>query len=88
MSLNLPTQAVVDRTAPLSFATIDKEVRPTRGPRAGQVIQILQDPVDGPFGFHPSDPAWFPPHVNPRIAVCQVLSSYAVSRCLRGGGYF
>lgn len=84
MPLNLPIQAVVDRSVLLSYATIDQEVRNNEG----QLIQILRSPVDGPFRREPSDPSWFPPHVNPRIAVCQVLSAYAVSRCLRGGGYF
>jgi hypothetical protein len=84
MSLNLPIQTVVDRSVPLSYTTVDQEVRN----RDGQLIQILRNPVDGPYGSEPGDPVWFPQHVNPRIAVCQVLSSYAVSRCLRGGGYF
>jgi hypothetical protein len=86
MPLHLPIQAVVDRRAPLSLAPmIDQEVHE---PKTGKVIQILRAPVHGPYGFDPNDPVWFPPHVNPRTAVCQVLSSYAVSRCLRGGGYF
>ncbi len=86
MPLHLPIQAVVDRSMPLSKApVIDLEVR---DPQTKRVIQILRNPVDGPYGFDPGDPVWFPPQVNPRIAVCQVLSSYAVSRCLRGGRYF
>jgi hypothetical protein len=84
MPLNLPVQAVVDRSAPLSYTTIDQEVRN----KDGVLIQIVRNPVDGPYGREPSDPGWFPPYVNPRMAVCQILSSYAVSRCLRGGGYF
>ena len=84
MPLHLPIQAVVDRRTPLSLAPmLDKEVR-----SGNKVIQILRTPVDGPYGFDPNEPAWFPPQVNPRTAVCQMLSSYAVSRCLRGGGYF
>jgi hypothetical protein len=86
MPLHLPIQAVVDRAVPLSYAPlIDQEVR---NPKTNELIQILRGPVDGPYGPDPGDPAWFPPQVNGRIAVCQVLSSYAVSRCLRGGGYF
>jgi hypothetical protein len=86
MPLHLPIQAVVDRRALLSLAPmIDKEVRE---PKTGRVIEILRAPVDGPYGFDPNDPVWFPPQVNPRTAVCQVLSSYAASRCLQGGGYF
>ena len=87
MPLHLPIQAVVDRRTPLSLGPlIDQEVR--QPPKTGKVIQILRSPVDGPYGFDPNEPAWFPPQVNPRTAVCQMLSSYAVSRCLRGGGYF
>jgi hypothetical protein len=84
MPLHLPVQAVVDRSAPLSYATIDQEVRNDKG----QLIQILRNPVDGPYGREPADPGWYPRHVDPRMAVCQILSSYAVARCLRGGGYF
>jgi hypothetical protein len=85
MPLHLPIQGVVDRRTPLSLAPmIDKEVRN----KDGVVIQILRSPVAGPYGFDPNEPAWFPPQVNPRTAVCQVLSSYAVSRCVRGRGYF
>jgi hypothetical protein len=36
----------------------------------------------------PGDPAWFPESVNPRVAVCQILSGYAAAQCLRGPGYF
>ena len=86
MPLHLPIQAVVDRAMPLSIAPlIDQEVR---DPQSKRVIEILRNPVGGPYGSDPGDPVWFPPQVNPRIAVCQVLSSYAVSRCLRGGRYF
>jgi hypothetical protein len=84
MPLNLPIQTVVDRSVQLSYATVDQEVRN----RDGQLIQILRNPVDGPFGAEPGDPAWFPRHINPRVAVCQILSSYAAARCLQGRGYF
>jgi len=85
--MHLPIQAVVDRAAPLGIAPmIRQEVHNPKKPR--EVIQILLSPWHGPYGSDPGDPAWFPPQVNPRTAVCQVLSSYAVSRCLRGGGYF
>jgi len=82
--LNLPIQAVVDRAATLGVGTVDQEVRN----KDGKLIQILRIPVGGPFGADPGDPAWFPPQVNPRTAVCRILSSYAAGRCLRSGGYF
>ena len=86
MPLHLPIQRVINRAKPLSIGPmIDQEVRE---PKTGKLIQILRGPVDGPYGSDPGDPAWFPPQVNPRTAVCQVLSSYAASRCLQGGGYF
>ena len=76
MPLKLPVQAVVDRAATLDIYLIPN---PVTDP----------DELKGlPFGTLPGDPAWFPESVNPRVAVCHVLSGYAAARCLRGRGYF
>jgi hypothetical protein len=82
MPLNLPIQAVVDRSAPLQLFLVDTPVP------AVHPVLILRNPIGGTYGPMPSDPAVSSSRVNPRLAVCQVLSAYAVPRCLRGGGYF
>ena len=76
----LPVQGVVDRSVPLDIYLVATPV-----PGANE---ILEDPVGGPYGAMPGDPAWFPEGVNPRVAVCHILSGYAAARCLRGRGYF
>lgn len=86
MSLHLPIQDVVDRSELFTYPPFLRT--PVIDKQTNKVIQILATQVDGSYGAEPSDPAWFPPSVNPRVAVCHILSSYAVSRCSRGGGYF
>ena len=85
MELRLPVQGVVDRSIPLDiFLTAPRLVT---DPFGGQAF--LTDPVGGAVaGALPGDPAWFPESVNPRVAVCQILSGYAAAGCLRGRGYF
>ena len=88
MPLHLPKQGVVDRRGLLSLEpTVDREVH-VKINNQDTVIQILRGPVDGAYGFDPNDPVWFPPQVNPRTAICQMLSPYAASSCLQRGGYF
>jgi len=84
MPLHLPNQGVVDRATVFTYPLFIRQDVVFRG----TLIQILKSQVGGPYGAEPGDPAWFPSRVNPRTAVCQVLSPYAVSQCLRGGGYF
>jgi len=87
MSLHLPIQGVVDRSEQFTYPPF--LFTPVINPKPPHnVIQILATRVDGSYGAEASDPAWFPPSVNPRVAVCHILSSYASSRCIRGGGYF
>lgn len=86
MSLHLPIQGVVDRSEqftypPFLFTDVINK-------KTNTVIQILATRVDGSYGTEAGDPAWFPPSVNPRVAVCHILSSNAAARCSRGGGYF
>ena len=76
MPLKLPVQGMVDRAATLDIYLIPN---PVTDP---------DEPKGLPFGALPGDPAWFPESVNPRVAVCHVLSGYAAARCLRGRGYF
>jgi hypothetical protein len=76
MQLKLPVQGVVDRAAILDIYQIPN---PVTDPDTPQGLQ---------FGTLPNDPDWFSERVNPRVAVCQILSSYAAARCLHGRGYF
>ncbi len=76
----LPVQGVVDRSVPLDIYLVATPV-----PGANET---LEDPVGGPYGPLPGDPAWFPESVSPRLAACHILSGYAAARCLRGRGYF
>jgi hypothetical protein len=56
----------------------------------GQVDVIVDNYLGGSSAAvsEPYDPAWFRPDFNPRLAVCNILSTYAVARCARGRGYF
>jgi hypothetical protein len=85
VKLYIPIQAVVNRSELLQIFMVDT---PIVDPTTGRVLQILKDPPWGAYGPVPGDPAWFSPMVDSRRAVCQVLSSYALGRCLRAGGYF
>jgi hypothetical protein len=85
MQLNLPIQAVVDRSVPLQRFVVDT---PVVDPQTGTLLAILKNPVGGVHGPDPNDPMGFSSAVNPRLAVCQILSGYAIPRCLLGGGYF
>lgn len=76
MQLKLPVQSVVDRAATLDIYLIANPVTDHDEPRGL------------PFGPLPGDPGPFVKSVNPRVAVCQILSGYAAARCLRGPGYF
>jgi hypothetical protein len=80
----LPVQSVVDRRIALDIYLVPLNVTDD----TGKILQILENPVGGPYGPLPSDPAWFPESVNPRLTACQLLSGYARARCLRAGGYF
>jgi hypothetical protein len=84
MPLKLPVQATVDRSIPLDVYLVPQPVPPD-----GPPLEIVKDPVGGrEAAALPGDPAWFPESVNPRVAVCQILSGYAAAQCLRGRGYF
>ena len=76
MQLKLPVQGVVDRAA-----TLDIYLIPNPG-------DDPDEPQGLPLGTLPGDPARFPENINPRVAICQILSGYAAARCLRGRGYF
>jgi len=84
MPLKLPVQSVVDRSIPLDIYLVAQPVTEN-----GRTLLILKDPVGGSEAVAlPGDPAWFPESVNPRVAVCHILSGYATAQCLRGRGYF
>lgn len=84
MALKLPIQATVDRATPLDIFLVPTEVTDS----TGRVIEIIEDPVGGPYGPLPADPGNFPASADPRLAVCHILSGYARAQCTRGGGYF
>jgi len=84
MALRLPKQGSVDRSVPLSSYLVTIAITD----RDGNVIEKLGTPVGGPYGAVPGDPAWFSERVDPRLAVCQVLSAYSAMHCLRSRGYF
>jgi hypothetical protein len=84
MPLKLPSQGAIDRSVPLdSFMLTTVIADPS-----GNVLEKLVNPVGGAFGALTGDPAWWPARVDPRTAVCQVLSPYAAVQCWRSRGYF
>lgn len=76
MNLKLPVQGVVDRAAVIDIYLIPN---PVHDP---------DEPQGLAFGALPGDPVWFPESVNPRVAVCKILSGYAAASCLGARGYF
>jgi hypothetical protein len=56
----------------------------------GTLILVVQERIG--LGHEsvsePYDPPWFRPEVNPRTAVCNLVSSYAAARCFHRRGYF
>jgi hypothetical protein len=83
MQLKLPNLGAVDRSRSPRLYLI-----PTRVTDPNGNVEILLNPVGGPYGPLPSDPAWFPDSINPRTVVCHILRGYAATRCMRAGGYF
>lgn len=79
-----PVSALVDRRDIPDVFSIDTRVVSKKG----QLLAILRREFGYPAGRLPGDPGRFPSTVDPRLAVCHVLSPVAASRCLRGGGYF
>ncbi len=51
----VPVQATVDRPVPLQATMVDTPVIDDQG----NVLLLLRNPVGGPYGGMPSDPAWF-----------------------------
>jgi hypothetical protein len=108
MSLNLPTQAAVDRSSPVRIYVKVVEEDPGLGPVVladkvltglgtlvsiriapeGHLIEYREEPVGGQSGPSPSDPAWFPANLDPRIAAYQLGTRYAAIRCRLGRSYF
>jgi hypothetical protein len=78
-----PVSAMVDRRDIPDVFSID-----TRIVSDGELLAILRREFGYPAGRLPGDPGRFPSTVDPRLAVCHVLSPVAAARCLRGGGYF
>jgi hypothetical protein len=78
-----PVSAMVDRRDILDVFSID-----TRIVRNGRLLAILRREFGYPAGRLPGDPGRFPSTVDPRLAVCHMLSPAAATRCLAGGRYF
>jgi hypothetical protein len=51
----------------------------------GKIIQILKNPVDGPYGTMPGDPGPFSPAVDPRVHGCEIFLGHG---CLTGTRHF
>ena len=84
MALKLPHQGSIDRSIPLSSYMLTVAI----ADETGKIIEKLSNPVGGPHGSMPGDPAWFRSNVDPRIAVCQILSARGAMYCMRSRGYF
>ena len=82
MQLNLPNLGAVDRSRSPRLFLVPTPVRDDDG----KIVEILENPVGGPYGPLPSDPAWFPGSINPRTAVCHILRGPAAARCVPAGG--
>ncbi len=80
MQLKLPVQGVVDRSMLLDIYLVATPVIDA----TGKTVEILKNPVGGPYGALPGDPCRFRESVNPHFGVCHVLSGYAVAPCLLG----
>jgi hypothetical protein len=78
-----PVSAMVDRRDILDVFSID-----TRVVSNGNLLAILRREFGYPAGRLPGDPGRFPSTVDPRLAVCHMLSPAAAARCLAGGRYF
>jgi hypothetical protein len=76
MKLKLPVQGAVDRAAVLDIYLIPNPVHDS------------DEPQGLAFGALPGDPVWFPESVDPRVAVCKILSRYAAVHCFGARGYF
>lgn len=84
MPLNLPTQAVVDRSVPLEiYLVVVSRILDSKG----NLIETIEQPVGGPYGPLPSDPAWFPKNIDSRAAAYQLAARYAATRRRLAGSY-
>jgi hypothetical protein len=84
MPLHLPTQATVDRSIPLDVYLVPSPVRDDQG----NILEILEEPVGGPYGPLPGDGAWFPERIDSRAAAYQLAARYATIRCRLARSYF
>ncbi len=84
MQLKLPNLGAVDRSRTPRLYLVPTPVTDADG----NVVEILLNPVGGPYGALPSDPAGFPDSLNPSTAVCHILRGYAAAPCIRAGGCF
>lgn len=75
MALYLPIQATVDRSILLEIYLVTQSITEN-----GNVIEILGNPVGGPYGALPGDPAWFRGNLGPRTTAYQLAARYAASR--------
>jgi hypothetical protein len=79
-----PVSAMVDRRDIPDVFSIDTRIVS----KEGELLAILRREFGYPAGRLPGDPGRFPSTVDPRLAVCHMLSPVAAARCLGGGRYF
>ncbi len=84
MPLNLPRQAVVDRSVALDVYLVVADTIM----QDGKLIETIEQPVGGPYGSLPGDPAWFPKNIDSRAAVHQLAARYAATRRRFARSYF
>lgn len=85
MPLNLPTQAVVDRSVPLDvYLVVVSRILDDEG----NLIETLEQPVGGPYGPMPGDPAGFPKNIDSRAAAYRLTARYAATRRRLARSYF
>lgn len=73
MQLKLPDLGTVDRSVDSSLYLVPTPVTDDNG----KVLEILLDPVGGPYGSLPGDPAWFGRHLSSCSAVRHILRRHS-----------
>lgn len=66
MLVYIPIQTVIDRPEHLDQFMVKTFVTDN----AGNVVDVLEQPIGGAYGMLPDDPAWYGPHRPSRFAGC------------------
>ena len=70
MLVNIPVQTVIDRSEHLDQFMVKTFVTDN----AGNVIDVLEQPIGGAHGMLPDDPAWYEPRRRSRFGGCYARS--------------